>query len=60
MTQPTQEQLLSIAKRHINGNMQTLRSRYLDNLDFYEVSVWSIEAALRAAYELGWTERDKE
>lgn len=54
MKPPLPQQLLSIAQTHINGNMRTLQSRYLDQLDFYEVSVWNIVAALTAAYELGW------
>lgn len=53
MKQPTQEQLLAIAQDHLHRNMPTLQARNSDSLDFYEVGVWNIEAALKAAYELG-------
>ncbi len=33
--------------------IETLQQQYSDSLDFHEVSVWSLEAALEAAYELG-------
>lgn len=31
----------------------TLKALYSDELDFFGTSVWSLEAALKAAYELG-------
>ena len=36
---------------------KTLKALYSDHLDFFETSVWSLEAALKAAYELGKNER---
>lgn len=33
--------------------IETLETRNSDSLDFHEVSVWSLKAALEAAYELG-------
>ena len=53
MSQPTPKQLLDIAQVHINSRIPTLKSRKSDALDFYDVSVWNLEAALIAAYELG-------
>ena len=53
MKQPTPEQLLDIARAHFSNNMTTLKARNSDGLDFYNVAVWNIEAALTAAYELG-------
>lgn len=40
-----------IAKEHLN--METLETRNSDSLDFYDVSVWGIAAALEAAYQAG-------
>jgi hypothetical protein len=34
-------------------NITTLRAQNADDLDFPEVSVWEMRAALNAAYELG-------
>lgn len=33
--------------------IETLETRNMDELDFHEVSVWGIKAALEAAYEAG-------
>jgi len=33
--------------------IETLRTQSNDSLDFHEVSVWSLKAALEAAYRLG-------
>lgn len=33
--------------------IQTLRAQGMDRLDFHEVSVWGLEAALMEAYRLG-------
>ena len=35
----------------------TLNERGSDSLDFHDVSVWSINAALTQAYEKGWADR---
>ena len=40
-----------IARQHLG--FETLDERKSDSLDFRDVSVWSVEAALRAAYEAG-------
>lgn len=34
-------------------NIETLKTRNSDDLDFHEVSVWSLKKALEAAYEAG-------
>jgi len=43
--------VLQIAKKYFR--VETLASRGLDELDFYEVSVWSIQSALTDAYNAG-------
>lgn len=58
MSEPTPKQLLNIAQTYFNSNMTTLQARQSDRLDFYEVSVWNIEAALKAAYALGQKDRN--
>ena len=45
--------LLAIAQKHLSARIETFEPRNSDSLDFFEVSVWGIEAALRAAYEAG-------
>lgn len=47
----TQKTLEQIAQRHLN--VETLATRHSDGLDFHDVAVWSIEAALKAAFEAG-------
>jgi hypothetical protein len=59
MSQPIYMKLLDIAQTHINSRIPTLKSRNNDGLDFYEVSVWNLEAALTAAYELGFKDRSE-
>jgi hypothetical protein len=44
--------LLEIARRHF-PRIQTLETRNSDALDFHDVAVWSIRAALEAAYAAG-------
>lgn len=34
-------------------DIETLETRMSDSLDFHEVSVWSLEEALKQAYEAG-------
>lgn len=46
-----------IARRHLF--VGTLEERKSDDLDFHEVSVWGIEAALKEAYQLGLKEASK-
>ncbi|RUS67769.1 hypothetical protein CUZ56_00246 [Saezia sanguinis] len=43
--------ILQIAKKYFR--VETLESRGLDGLDFYEVPVWSIQSALTDAYNAG-------
>lgn len=43
--------LTQIAQKHLH--VETLEVRRSDSLDFYDVSVWSIEDALREAYAAG-------
>ena len=43
--------MVSIAKEHLF--IETLEERKRDSLDFHEVSVWGVQAALEAAYAAG-------
>ena len=43
--------LLEIAKKHLF--LETLETRFSDSLDFRDQGVWSIKAALEAAYKAG-------
>jgi hypothetical protein len=43
--------LAQIAREHLR--IETLETRKSDNLDFHDVSVWGVKAALQAAYTLG-------
>jgi len=43
--------LTDIAKKHLF--IETLEERKNDSLDFHEVSVWGVKAALEAAYAAG-------
>lgn len=59
MTENTlNKELTNIAKEHIVA-FETFEQRGSDSLDFIETSVWSLEAALKAAYELGLKEGRK-
>jgi hypothetical protein len=51
--------LTKIANKHIPelANRKSLQAYYSDEDDFFETSVWSLEEALKAAYELGKNER---
>lgn len=52
MPEPTlPEQLEAIARRFLG--ITTLKTRNNDRDDFHSVAVWSLRAALEAAYELG-------
>ncbi len=44
------EKLAEIARQHLRIILDTRGS---DRLDFHDVSVWSVKAALQAAYECG-------
>jgi hypothetical protein len=46
-----EEKLLEIAKKYFN--IETLKTRNSDHLDFHDCSVWGIKRALEAAYLAG-------
>lgn len=49
---PTVDELLAaIAKETLH--IETLETRKSDSLDFHDVAVWSVKAALEAAYRAG-------
>lgn len=53
-TDPTAQrdaQLLEIAQRQFH--LETLETRNWDRLDFHDVAVWAIRAALQEAFEAG-------
>ena len=60
MKKPTQRQLLNLAQTYINNRIPTLESRKSDSLDFYDISVWNLESALLAAYDLGYRAAQEE
>ena len=43
--------LEAIARKHLH--IETLERRSSDSLDFHDVSVWGVKAALQAAFEAG-------
>ena len=47
----TQQTLEHIARKHLQ--IETLEIRKSDQLDFHDMALWSIEAALKAAFEAG-------
>lgn len=50
--EPTLDELLAaIAKEMLH--IDTLETRKSDSLDFHDVAVWSVKAALEAAYRAG-------
>ena len=49
--QARDQQLLQIATDHLL--IETLETRNSDRLDFHDVSVWAVKAALQAAFEAG-------
>ena len=44
--------ILDIATKHFH-TIETLETRNSDRLDFHDVAVWAIRAALEAAYAAG-------
>ena len=48
---PSEALLLEIAAKYFR--METLETRNSDGLDFHDVAVWSIRAALKAAFAAG-------
>ena len=49
--QARDQQLKTIATDHLF--IATLETRNSDRLDFHDVSVWAVKAALQAAFEAG-------
>ena len=49
---PSDALLLEIATKHFH-TIETLETRNSDRLDFHDVAVWAIRAALEDAYEAG-------
>jgi hypothetical protein len=49
--QPTDRVLEDIAKEHLR--VPTLETRKSDSLDFHDLAVWQLRAALDAAYQAG-------
>ena len=49
--QARDQQLQTIATDHLH--IETLETRNSDRLDFHDVSVWAVKAALQAAFEAG-------
>lgn len=50
---PSEALLLEIATRHFH-TIETLETRNCDRLDFHDVAVWAIRAALNEAYAAGF------
>jgi Family of unknown function (DUF6900) len=46
------QKLEAIARRHLR--LVTLETRNSDSLDFHDVSVWGVRAALAEAYKAGF------
>ena len=62
MAKPTlspaaQGQLRAIAESVLD--METLETRLSDSLDFHDLSVWSVKAALEAAYLAGMVDHHR-
>lgn len=55
------DKLLKIAEKHFSPVEErgSLETRNNDSEDFFEVSVWSLKAALEEAYKLGVKEGEK-
>jgi hypothetical protein len=51
---PSETLLLDIATRHFH-TIETLETRNSDRLDFHDVAVWAMRAALTEAYAAGLT-----
>ena len=49
---PSDALLLEIATKHFHS-IETLETQNSDRLDFHDVAVWAIRAALEDAYEAG-------
>ena len=49
---PSEVLLLEIAAKHFHS-IETMETQNSDRLDFHDVAVWAIRAALSEAYEAG-------
>jgi hypothetical protein len=49
---PSEALLLEIATKHFH-TIETLETRNRDRLNFHDVAVWAIQAALEEAFEAG-------
>jgi hypothetical protein len=49
---PSDALLLEIAAKHFH-TIETLETQHSDRLDFHDVAVWAIRAALNEAYAAG-------
>ena len=49
---PSEALLLEIATKHFHS-IETLETRNSDRLDFHDVAVWAIRAALKEAFAAG-------
>jgi hypothetical protein len=49
---PSEALLLEIAAKHLHS-IETLETQNSDRLDFHDVAVWAIRAALNEAYAAG-------
>ena len=50
-TMDSEKTIADIAEKVLG--IETLETRRMDSLDFYEVAVWSVREALQQAYEAG-------
>ena len=57
MNKDVEQALSAIATNHLQ--IETLETRHSDSLDFHDVAVWSIKAALVEAFELGQQNSNK-
>ena len=53
-----QQEIAEIARVHLR--VETLETRRSDSLDFYDCAVWTIRAALEAAYLAGMVDHHRE
>ncbi|SAI73143.1 Uncharacterised protein [Bordetella ansorpii] len=57
LSQTAQEEIAGIADTVLG--IHTLEAQYVDRLDFHDLSVWSIKAALEAAYLAGMVDHHR-
>lgn len=53
-----QREIAEIARVHLH--IEALETRRSDSLDFYDLAVWNIRAALEAAYLAGMVDHHRE